>query len=419
MHAFGPPRGYAGRVPYWMHALLYSTVTIGGVGLLVGYVHRRTSRAFALGRRAQWILAALLVAGPAMLVASRRAEPWIGTSACGVLGVVGSIGALALLGAGVLLGAAQLAALARRWIVARRARDARAEPAAPTDEPLVVAPLELGRRELLQRVSVGVPVAAALGASGYGALFGRHEHVLEEVEVPIDGLPRALDGYRIVQLSDFHFGVFAGAPERRAAVELTRRARPDLVVLTGDLVDNHVAHAPEVGRLIRELVESSARDGVAVIGGNHDYYAGLDEVLRVARQAGARALRNDGVLIAEQNVALLGLDDLWGRRYGWGPGPDLSTALSTVPRDLPRIVLSHNPITFRDTAGSIALQLSGHTHGGQLTIGGYPAAAVWPYVRGLYREQGSYLYVNRGFGVGGPAALIGSAPEVTLLVLRA
>jgi predicted MPP superfamily phosphohydrolase len=177
-------------------------------------------------------------------------------------------------------------------------------------------------------------------------------------------------------------------------------------------------HTAEVGRLVRELAALRPRDGVAVIGGNHDYYAGLEAVLEAASRGGARVLRNEGIVVAEASVALLGLDDVWGARYGWGPGPDLSVALAGVPADLPRVVLSHNPVTFTETAGRVALQLSGHTHGGQLAIAGYPAGVFLPYVRGLYRERGSQLYVNRGFGVAGPAARLGAPPELTVITLR-
>ena len=403
-------------MPYWLRAVLFVAAMLA---LTLGtsfHVHRRVGRAFALSLRGRWTLGAVLGVGPALLLISRRAEAWIGAGACGLLGVAGSIIVLATIGSSIGLAIAQ----ALGWLRSRLARDRSVPNMLPAPAPVDPEPVSLaiGRRELLRRASVGVPVAAALGASAYGALFGRHDYAIEEIAVRIDGLRPGLDGYRIAQLSDLHFGVFCGAPERRAAVELLRRARPDLVVLTGDLVDNDVVHTAQVGRLVRELAALRPRDGVVVIGGNHDYYAGLEQVLEAARRGGARVLRNEGVAVAEASVALLGLDDVWGARYGWGPGPDLSAALAGLAADLPRVVLSHNPTTFADTAGRIALQLSGHTHGGQLAVAGYPAGVFLPYVRGLYRERGSYLYVNRGFGVAGPAARIGAPPELTIITLR-
>ncbi len=403
-------------MPYWLRAVLFVGAMLA---LTLGtsfHVHRRAATTFALSRRGRWLLAALLACGPALLLLSRRAEAWIGVGASGSFGVAGSIVVLATAASSLGLAIAQ----ALGWLSSRLARDAGVPSMPPAPEAVEAEPvaLAMGRRELLRRASVGVPIAAAIGASAYGALFGRYDYAVEEIAVRIDGLGPALDGYRIAQLSDFHFGVFCGAPERRAAVELVRRARPDLVVLTGDLVDNAIAHTPEVGRLVRELAALRPRDGVVVIGGNHDYYAGLEEALDAARRGGARVLRNEGIVVAEGSVALLGLDDVWGARYGWGPGPDLSAALAGVPADLPRVVLSHNPVTFTETASHVALQLSGHTHGGQLAIAGYPAGALMPYVRGLYREHGSYLYVNRGFGVAGPAARLGAAPELTVITLR-
>lgn len=165
-----------------------------------------------------------------------------------------------------------------------------------------------------------------------------------------------------------------------------------------------------------------ARDGVAAIPGNHDYYAGIDGVVDTVRRAGGRMLRNEGFVVGDPRagLALLGVDDPWGKPVG-GPGPDLEAALRTVPRDLPRILLAHQPVVFADTRGNVELQLSGHTHGGQIALGYNPAEAVLPHgwVRGFYGSRASRLYVNRGFGTAGPPSRIGSPPEVTRIVLTA
>jgi predicted MPP superfamily phosphohydrolase len=204
-------------------------------------------------------------------------------------------------------------------------------------------------------------------------------------------------------------------------VSLVRHARPDLIVLTGDLLDHDARFARTLGRLVRELSALPARDGVTVIPGNHDYYAGVEEVLRTAREGGARVLRNQGRVIGDAGgaFALVGVDDVWAPRNGYGPGPDLDRALAMVPSDLPRILLCHNPSFFPAARGQVALQLSGHTHGGQVNLGVHPAELLLPYVEGLYVEGRSRLYVNRGFGTAGPPARVGAPPEVTLVVLTA
>jgi predicted MPP superfamily phosphohydrolase len=194
-----------------------------------------------------------------------------------------------------------------------------------------------------------------------------------------------------------------------------------MVVLTGDLVDRDAAFAPRLGELVRRLSELRTRDGVVVIPGNHDYYSGIDAVLSAAAEGGARVLRNEGRVIGDAGgaFALLGVDDVWAPRQGYGKGPDFARTVAMVPDDLPRILLCHNPEFFPDVRGRIALQLSGHTHAGQVNLGLRPAEFVLPYVEGLYAEEGSQLYVNRGFGTAGPPARVGAPPEVTLVVLTA
>ncbi len=165
--------------------------------------------------------------------------------------------------------------------------------------------------------------------------------------------------------------------------------------------------------------------------GNHDYYSGIDEVIAALQGGGARVLRNAGCVIGDGGggFALLGVDDLWAGSHGHGPasrgpgtaplGPDLRRAIGMVRPDLPRILLCHQPEFFWDAASEIQLQLSGHTHGGQVSLGYDPAGLVLPhgYVEGQYQRNGGRLYVNRGFGTAGPPARLGSAPEVSRIIL--
>ncbi len=294
----------------------------------------------------------------------------------------------------------------------------------PTQEAKVIptnAPVANPRRVFLGQAVTGSAMVLGTSSSFYGALFGRQDYMLEEVPIRIAGMSRRLDGYTLVQLSDIHFGVYVGEAEIRAAEELVRKARPDRIVLTGDLVDNDPRHAEMLGRLVRRL-GPLARDGVVAIAGNHDWYAGVDVTMGAAQAGGARILRNDGLVIGseKEGIALLGVEDVWARRIDPTQGPNLEKALSRVPADLPRILLCHNPVFFPEAAGKVALQLSGHTHGGQVNLGPLkPADLVLPYgyVRGRYERDGSQLYINRGFGTAGPPVRIGSPPEVTRIVL--
>jgi predicted MPP superfamily phosphohydrolase len=296
------------------------------------------------------------------------------------------------------------------WLAERIAK--RRRPAAPPPEGVMT------RRQVVEAVG-GVAMIGVTGATlGWGAIWGRHEFELVELPVRIAALPRALDGYVIAQVSDLHAGTYIGERELDEGFERVRRAKPDLVVVTGDMIDFDPAYAPLVARKLAEL---APRDGVYACLGNHDYYTGWDEVVASLSAAGIHTLVNEGTVIRPRDgggFALLGVDDRWGGRYG-SPGPRLDDALSTVPGSLPRILLSHQPVTVDRWPGKVALQLSGHTHGGQINPGFRPVDLFMSYVAGLYRVGGTTLYVNRGFGTVGPPSRVGAPPEVTRIVLVA
>ena len=212
-----------------------------------------------------------------------------------------------------------------RWAVARAAERA-AEPAETTRQADAVP-----RRAFLTQAVAGSAFLIGGSSSFYGALVERHDYRLEELPMPIPGLSPKLDGFTIVQLSDVHIGHFVGWPELRAAEEFIRRAKPDLLVLTGDLLDHDPALADQLGQFARRLLPL-AREGVVAISGNHDFYAGIGAVVHALETAGVTVLRNRGRVIgsADAGFALLGVDDLWARRQGGGragpaPGRELAT----------------------------------------------------------------------------------------------
>ena len=294
---------------------------------------------------------------------------------------------------------------------------ASASPASGEAPPALAeaSPGTIDRRSALETLG-GVAAMGATGlAFGWGMAVGRHEYEVTEVPVRIPGLPKSLDGYVLVQISDIHAGLFVGERELREGAELIRHARPDAVVATGDLVDFDFRQAPALGRALADL---APRDGVFAILGNHDYYAGHVEVSEAVRAAGISLLVNESRIVRPSDgggFALVGSDELWAQRYG-GSGPNLRVAMASLPRDVPRILLAHHPEEFNFTAGKVALQLSGHTHGGQIR----PAnLLLHGPVAGRYDRDGSILYVNRGFGVAGPPARIGVPPEITKIVLVA
>ena len=232
----------------------------------------------------------------------------------------------------------------------------------------------------------------------YGTLFGANVLRRERVEVPVAGLPPGWHGARIVQLSDLHAGRHVSAERLRRIARRAARLKPDLLVVTGDIVHNSPTFA---------------------ILGNHDFWAGADAVDRELTHAGIQVLRNRGIALRRggDEIWLCGVDDPWSGRC------DLRAALRGRPPGAATVLLSHQPNTWplAQKAG-VHLQLSGHTHGGQVAMLWLHrslslARLITPFVAGLYRAGTSFLYVNRGAGSVMPVFRIGARPEVTELTL--
>jgi predicted MPP superfamily phosphohydrolase len=312
--------------------------------------------------------------------------------------------------------------VARRVKRAESADDGVAGNAARAEAgPVGALDAKVDRRQVLERAAGVVAFAASSGALAWGTLRGRYEWSIEEVVIPLAKLPKALDGFTIVQLSDLHVGTFIGERELDRGLGLLDRIRADLIVITGDIVDADPRYVPIAARRLGAL---TARHGVACIPGNHDYYTGERAVLGGMRSAGIDVLVNRGKLVAPGDgggFALLGVDDLSARsRSRPASGPDLTLAQSMVPSDRATVLLAHQPqfAPFAARSG-IDLQLSGHTHGGQINPGIRPVDFIYRYVEGRYRVGDMQLYVNRGFGTVGPPTRVGAPPEITKIVLVA
>lgn len=362
-----------------------------------------------------------LLLGTMRLVASFHETGAVRALLAAVMLELGAV-VIALLPLGIMTLAARLVeSRARREVVDTKpdAEPKTAPEAQPRREVLARTDETVTRRQAIERLA-GVSIFGATSAAlGWGMVRGRHAFALEEVVVRVKDWPRVLDGYTIAQVSDIHVGAFVGDRELDEGFELVKALRPDLVVATGDLVD---FDCDAVGPLALRLLRANARDGAYAILGNHDHYAGAAAVAAHLRGAGVGVLSNESVRLRAGDgggFALLGVDDLHGRsrRSPGFAGPDLRAAASGVSPGLPRILLAHQPRYFDETSGRIALQLSGHTHGGQINPGFRPADAFMRYVAGRYESGGSTLYVNRGFGVSGPPSRVGAPPEVTKIVI--
>jgi predicted MPP superfamily phosphohydrolase len=239
---------------------------------------------------------------------------------------------------------------------------------------------------------------------------------VSEINVRLERLPRALDGLRIVQLTDVHIGDILQRPFLEDIVARANRLRPDLVAITGDLVDGRVSH---LAAAVSALSALQSRFGTFFVTGNHDYYSGEVAWCEALVKMGVTPLRNRCVTIGEPGAALdlLVVDDWNGRRSG-RPGYDLHAALAGRTPERASVLLAHQPQNFDAVAAaSVDLQLSGHLHGGQLFPMSAIISAVFPHSRGLYRSGSSHIYVSRGIGFWGPPMRIGSAPELTAVTL--
>lgn len=267
------------------------------------------------------------------------------------------------------------------------------------------------------RPAAGV-LALALGI--YGVQQGMAVPQVRQVDVAITGLPAAFDGYRVLQLTDIHASRLLTGDWVAKVVAESNALKPDLVVITGDLVDGSVrARANDV----RSLGELQAPDGVIAITGNHEYYGQYAQWMQAFRGLGMQVLENSHTQVTRNGASLTiaGVTDPVAARYGL-PMPDLKAALSGTDPNAPVILLDHRPNqAAANAAQGVKLQLSGHTHGGHIVgMDQLVKRANGGYVSGRYEVNGMTLYVSNGAGLWpGFAARIGVPSEITLLTLRA
>jgi uncharacterized protein len=298
------------------------------------------------------------------------------------------------------------------WVRRRKERAAGSEPDAPADPE---------RRLFLARAAA----VSAVGCSGVLMISGMRSALgdLERPEVPVrlERLPPALDGFRIVHLTDLHVGPTLGEGFARSVVEQTNALRPDLVVLTGDLVDGSVA---VLGNAMAPLADLRARYGVAMVTGNHEYYSGAEQWIQWLRRAGVTVLKNQRISIGDKGPGgasfdLAGVCDRWAARHLPSHAADVAGAVAGRDEDRELVLLAHQPAQVRQARGhGVGLQVSGHTHGGQLWPAGFLAMLAQPYLTGLHSDEGgSQVFVSRGAGFWGPPMRVGAPPEIPTLVL--
>jgi predicted MPP superfamily phosphohydrolase len=280
------------------------------------------------------------------------------------------------------------------------------------------------RRRFFKQLLVGTAGLGTL-ATLDGVLIEPHLLVVEHVNIRLPRLPEAFHGFRVVQLSDFHFGPYIGAAQVQRAVRLARSLNPGLVLLTGDFVSHPLfqpngpagaRHAEPCAQILQEL------RGVPTFAilGNHDYWNDANIVAEILESHGIPVLRNRSIPLERDGKRLwiVGVDDVFERAN------DLEKALAGIPIDDTKIAAVHEPDFAVEVARhSVDLQLSGHSHGGQVWIPGI-GAPILPrlahrYPRGLYQVRKLQLYTNRGIGMVTPPVRLNCPPEVTVITLVA
>jgi predicted MPP superfamily phosphohydrolase len=278
-------------------------------------------------------------------------------------------------------------------------------------------PLDKDRRTFLSRTIAGSAGMITFGMAGSGAVSALGEVALKKVNISLRRLPKELSGMRVVQLSDVHIGPTIGKQWLAEIVGRVNALEPHLVVITGDLVDGSVEALREHTAPLGDL---RAKYGVYFCTGNHEYYSGVEAWMKELERLHVRVLHNERVSIGEGDASfdLAGVDDWTGGTYVKGHGPNIKKALEGRDPSRELVLLAHQPRQiFEARDEGVGLQLSGHTHGGQI----FPITMLvrlnQPFVAGLDRLGDTQIYVSRGTGYWGPPMRVGAPAEITLLEL--
>ncbi len=273
-------------------------------------------------------------------------------------------------------------------------------------------------------------LAVATATSAVGFLNARRTASVKRVDVPIRGLPQALEGFTIAQLSDIHVGPTIKSGYIQRIVDAVNRLGADTIAITGDLVDGSV---PELREHIAPLAGLRARHGTFVVTGNHEYYAGAHAWIAELRRLGLKVLLNEHVVLQTRNVrgaqtdeelfesalVLAGVTDFTAGHFDAAHASDPHLALHDAPPLVhTRVLLAHQPRSAPlAAAAGYQLQLSGHTHGGQFFPWNFFVPMQQPFTAGLHRLHDMWVYVSRGTGYWGPPKRFGAPSEITLLTL--
>ncbi|SDI64733.1 hypothetical protein SAMN05192558_106127 [Actinokineospora alba] len=271
------------------------------------------------------------------------------------------------------------------------------------------------RRLFLARGAAVVAAVAAPATVGAGMVSALSAPDVKRFTVPIRRLDPSFAGFRIAVVSDIHLGPILGRAHTERLVRMINETQPDLVAMVGDLADGTVEELGHAAEPLRDLV---SREGTFFVTGNHEYYSGHQQWITELERLGLHYLRNTRTPItrAGKTFDLAGITDVTGKQFD--DGPDVVGALRGRDETTPAVLLAHQPVQVTDAArAGVDLQLSGHTHGGQLYPFHHVVGLAQPAVSGLSKVDDTWLYVTNGAGFWGPPVRVGAAPDITVLEL--
>jgi predicted MPP superfamily phosphohydrolase len=274
-------------------------------------------------------------------------------------------------------------------------------------------PISEDRRKILKK---GFDISSLFLASSLTArsIYEVNDLVIENVNIKLKNLKQK---YKLIQLSDIHIGGLIGKEYISNLVNKTNALNPDIIVITGDLIDTKIGYVKEA---INELKNLKSKYGTYFIVGNHEYFHDIDEIVEKIKSLGITVLENQNCYIGnkEYGFNLVGIYDLFGNKANHHI-PDLKSAIQGINTNSPTVLLSHQPkFILENNVENIDLVLSGHTHGGQIYPFRILVSLQQKYVAGLYQHsKNTQIYINRGTGFWGPPMRLGSKPEITLINL--
>ncbi|MGW7382084.1 metallophosphoesterase [Streptomyces sp. NPDC054794] len=406
---------------------LVALAVLAVVAALYRYVWRRLVRdTTAAPGRARRTGTAVFVTGPALMIAALVAERsgapfWLQRALAwpGFLWMALSVYLLPAVLAGEVVRPLLRRLLERRApatpapaaVPAETTVPAGPAPPGPDPDPVQAPPPAPSRRLFVSRVVGGAAATAAVGTVGYGTYGVLRGPRVKHVTVPLAKLPRGADGFRIAVVSDIHLGPILGRGFARKVVDTINATQPDLIAVVGDLVDGSVK---DLGPAAAPLAQLRARHGAYFVTGNHEYFSGAEQWVEEVRRLGLHPLENARTELPGFDLA--GVNDVQGESEG--QGPDFGRALGDRDRARACVLLAHQPVQIHEAVRhGVDLQLSGHTHGGQLWPGNFIARAANPTVAGLERHGDTQLYVSRGAGAWGPPTRVGAPSDITVVRL--